>query len=42
LPSVVILDRAGEMSGAPIGGLDPNRKLVDVLSPRLKPLLGEK
>jgi peroxiredoxin len=42
LPSVVILDRAGEISGAPIGGLDPNRKLVDVLSPRLKPLLGDK
>lgn len=42
LPSVVILDRAGEISGTPIGGLDPNRKLVDVLSPRLKPLLGDK
>ncbi len=42
LPSIVILDRAGEISGAPIGGLDPSRKLVDVLSPRLKPLLGEK
>ncbi len=42
LPSIVILDRAGEISGAPIGGLDPNRKLVEVLAPRLKPLLGEK
>ena len=42
LPSVVILDRAGEISGTPIGGLDPNRKLVDVLSPRLKPLLADK
>ena len=42
LPSIVILDRAGEISGAPIGGLDPSRKLVDVLSPRLRPLLGDK
>jgi len=42
LPSVVILDRAGEISGSPIGGLDPSRKLVDVLSPRLRPLLGDK
>jgi peroxiredoxin len=42
LPSVVILDRAGEISGAPLGGLDPSRKLVDVLGPRLRPLLGDK
>jgi len=42
LPSVVILDRAGEISGTPLGGLDPNRKLVEVLGPRLRPLLAEK
>jgi peroxiredoxin len=42
LPSVVILNRAGEISGTPVGGLDPNRKLIEVLSPRLKPLLEEK
>lgn len=42
LPSVVILDRAGEISGSPIGGIDPKRTLVEVLSPRLKPLLEEK
>jgi peroxiredoxin len=42
LPSVVILDRTGAVSGSPIGGLDPNRKLVDVLSERLNKLLAEK
>lgn len=42
LPSVVILDRAGEVSGTPLGGLDPSRKLVEVLGPRLRPLLAEK
>ena len=44
LPSVVILDRAGEVSGAPIGGLDTrqDRKLLDMLSPRLNKLLGSK
>ena len=42
LPSVVILDRAGEISGTPLGGLDPNRKLVEVLGPRLRPLLADK
>ena len=40
LPAVVIIDRAGNVSGAPIGGLDPERKLVDVLGPRLRELLG--
>jgi peroxiredoxin len=46
LPAVVLLDRAGEISGAPLGGLDPNpspnRKLVNVLSERLNQLLGAK
>ena len=46
LPAVVLLDRAGEISGAPLGGLDPNpspnRKLVNVLSERLNQLLGTK
>jgi peroxiredoxin len=41
LPAIVILDRRGEVSGPTIGGLDPNRKLVDVLSPRLNTLLGQ-
>jgi len=41
LPSVVILNRAGEVSVPVVGGLDPGRsKLVDILSPRLKELLG--
>ena len=44
LPAVVLLDRRGEISGAPVGGLDPNpdpsRKLVNVLSERLNKLLG--
>jgi peroxiredoxin len=42
LPAIVILDRAGNVSGAPIGGLDPNPKvrLVDQLSGRLNQLLG--
>ncbi|HYE13103.1 MAG TPA: TlpA disulfide reductase family protein [Pyrinomonadaceae bacterium] len=41
LPSIVILDREGEVSGAPIGGLDPDpqRKLTQALSPRLDKLL---
>ena len=30
LPAIVILDRGGEISGTPIAGFDPNRKLVDV------------
>jgi len=42
LPSIVILNRAGEISGSPIGGIDPRRKLVETLAPRLKPLLDEK
>jgi peroxiredoxin len=42
LPATVILDRGGEISGAPIAGLDPNRKLVEVLSDRLNKLLAAK
>lgn len=39
LPALVILDRQGNVSGAPIGGLDPRGKLIDKLAPRLNPLL---
>lgn len=39
LPSIVILDKAGNISGAPIGGLDPNGNLADQLAPRLDKLL---
>ncbi|HKG16009.1 MAG TPA: TlpA disulfide reductase family protein [Pyrinomonadaceae bacterium] len=39
LPAIVILDRGGEISGPPIAGFDPNRKLVEVLSDRLNKLL---
>jgi peroxiredoxin len=44
LPAIVILDRGGEISGAPIAGFDPNpnRKLVDVLAARLNSLLAAK
>jgi peroxiredoxin len=42
LPAIVILDRDGEISGPPIAGLDPNRKLVDVLSDRINRLLASK
>jgi peroxiredoxin len=46
LPAIVILDRAGEISGSPIGGLDPNppqnRRLVNLLADRLNALLGAK
>lgn len=46
LPAVVLLGRDGEISGAPLGGLDPNpspnRKLVNVLADRLNQLLGAK
>ena len=41
LPAVVILDRQGGVSAPTIGGLDPTRKLVDTLSPRLNTLLGQ-
>ncbi|HEV3471045.1 MAG TPA: TlpA disulfide reductase family protein [Pyrinomonadaceae bacterium] len=41
LPALVILDRTGEVNVPTIGGLDPSRKLVDALSPRLNTLLGQ-
>jgi peroxiredoxin len=43
LPAVVLLDRRGEISGAPVGGFAPNpdrsRSLVNFLSERLNKLL---
>ena len=44
LPSIILLDRAGEVSIPVVGGLDPDprRKLVDTLSPRLNKLLEAK
>ncbi|HVF49706.1 MAG TPA: TlpA disulfide reductase family protein [Pyrinomonadaceae bacterium] len=41
LPSVVLLNRAGSVSGSPVGGLDPNGNLADQLAPRLNKLLAE-
>ena len=41
-PALVIPDRAPAISGSPVGGLDPKRSLVDVLSDRLNKLIGEK
>jgi len=42
LPAVVILDRRGNVSGESIGGLDPKRKLIETLSPRLNQMIGDK
>ncbi len=39
LPSIVILDKEGNTSGAPIGGLDPTGNLAAQLAPRLDKLL---
>jgi peroxiredoxin len=39
LPSIVILDKEGNISGAPIGGLDPTGNLAAQLAPRLDKLL---
>ena len=39
LPSIVILDKEGNMSGGPIGGLDPNGNLAGQLASRLDKLL---
>jgi len=39
LPSIVILDKEGNMSGGPIGGLDPNGNLANQLASRLDKLL---
>jgi len=39
LPSIVILDKEGNMAGGPIGGLDPNGNLAAQLASRLDKLL---
>ena len=39
LPSVVILDKQGNVAGGPIGGLDPNGNLAGQLASRLDKLL---
>lgn len=39
LPSVVILDKQGNISGAPIGGMDPNANLTTQLAARLDKIL---
>ena len=39
MPAVVILDRAGSVSGSPVGGLDPTGNLAEQLAPRLNRLL---
>ena len=39
LPSIVILDKEGNLSGPPIGGLDPNGNLAAQLASRLDKLL---
>jgi len=39
LPAVVILDRQGNVYGAPLGGLDPERSLSDQLAPMLDKIL---
>lgn len=41
LPAIVILDRTGNVYGAPVGGFNPKVRLVDQLSPRLNQLLNE-
>ena len=39
LPALVIFDKEGQISGAPIGGLDPEGNLVQRLSARINKLL---
>ena len=39
LPSVVIFDKAGNISGGPIGGMDPTANLATQLSARLDKIL---
>ena len=39
LPSIVIIDKQGNVSGAPIGGMDPTMNLATQLAPRLDKLL---
>jgi peroxiredoxin len=41
LPTVVLLDRHGAVSVPVVGGLDPGRKLLDVLSDRINKLVAE-
>ena len=41
MPAVVILDRQGNVSGSPLGGLDPAGNLAEQLAPRLNRLLGQ-
>ncbi len=43
IPSVIILDREGRVSGPPVGGIstDPRNSLLNTLSGRLNTLLGE-
>lgn len=40
LPAVVLFDQTGAVSVPAVGGLDPERKLVQDLGPRLNKLLG--
>jgi peroxiredoxin len=39
LPALVIFDKEGQISGTPIGGLDPEGNLVQRLSARINKLL---
>ena len=39
IPAIVILDKQGNISGAPINGLDPDGNLTDQLAPRLERIL---
>jgi peroxiredoxin len=39
LPSIVIIDKQGNIAGAPIGGLDPNGNLAGQLASRLDKIL---
>jgi peroxiredoxin len=41
LPAFVILDKQGNISGAPIGGLDPDGNLVEQLAKPLEAVLGK-
>lgn len=41
LPAIVILNQRGEVSVPTIGGIDPSRKIVEALAPRLNALLGQ-
>jgi hypothetical protein len=39
LPSIIILDKQGNIVGGPIGGLDPNGNLTTQLASRLDRIL---